>query len=511
MLRRSSLLALLLLWGWSATSVYGQFYRSPLVSQDEARRHGLVRAWATQVQMDRTRDRIQNIVLYQKHLPVGPAAPSTGKPLRIGADPAAGGNAPAQQDPPAAADENNPFGDGGANPFGAANDGNANPFGNNDPAAGNNPFGNAPPAGNNPFGNAPADGKEPPPAAGPQPNQPANASGQAGAGSIPQPGTMIVQTERGLLQALDAETGRTLWVVQAGHRERPTESPAVSAKHVALINGMSLILLNAENGQILWERTMPTPSICGPTLTDEFAYTLSADGKLTAYDLKDPSKNWAYTSFGRVDAPVTRGRKSVAWATNKGYVYISRLNQLNVIGRFETGKSITAPITYWPPLFYVASQDGYVYALDEVKGTAMWKFSLGEVIREQAIAAGDSVYAIPETGGLLALTANTGLEKWFVPLIEKLLAVSPRRLYAVDAQQRLAVLDKASGAPVTTMRLDGLNFFFSNLENDRIYLGTDTGLIQCLHEMDLKHPAVHSWPMEATQATQIGDAAQPQE
>ncbi len=496
MFRRSSLLALLLVCGSFATSAFGQVFRSPLITPDTARRHGLERAWATQVQMDRTKDRIQDIVLYQKQLLPGPAAPATGAPLRIGGEPPAAD--PFQQNPPANNDSN-PFNNGGnaGNPFGQNED---------EDEQDENPFGNAPNdqgAGANPFGNAPAN--EPAPQPGIPAGEPPAGPGGAASTSVAEPGTLVVQTVRGVLQAFDAETGRTLWVIQAGDRMQPREAPAVSEKHVAVIYGLNLMLIERANGRIVWERRLTNVAISGPTLTDEFVYTVSVGGQLTAYDVRDPSKSWGYTSFGRVESPVTIGRKSVAWATDRGYAYISWINEHNVLGRFETGKSVTAPVTYWPPLFFVAAQNGYVYALDEMKGTAAWQFSLGEVLRQPPVAVGDSVYAIPETGGMLALSTQQGIEQWFAPQVEKFVSASPHRLYVVDGQRRLLVLDRQSGAPVTSLPLGVLDMQFTNTKNDRIYLATSTGNLQCLREIELKHPAVHTWPAEKKRATQAAN------
>src|SRR5687768_7327284 len=45
-----------------------QLTATPLISQTEAHRHGLQRAWMTHVSLDRTRDRLTNITLSGPHL-----------------------------------------------------------------------------------------------------------------------------------------------------------------------------------------------------------------------------------------------------------------------------------------------------------------------------------------------------------------------------------------------------------------------------------------------------------
>lgn len=450
------LLSIALIWmlGWCASTAQAQIARSAIVPQEEARRHGLHRAWMTQVDMDRTKDRVRSIVLYQPQ-PTPPAA-AEGQPLKVGGEDQAEDNA---------ADNNNPFG----NNQGAAND---------------NPFG----ADQNAENAAEAD-TETEPAAG----EAAPAAPQAAI--LPgEPGMLLVQTEMGLLHALDAETGRTIWVQQIGNRARPSETPAVNDKYVAVINGMNLYLLERKNGRLIWERKLTNVAVCGPTLSENFVYALAIDGKVTAFNLEDPSKNWHYSSFGRVESPMLIGRRSMAWASDRGHVYLSRVDSSELAGRFESGKPFTAELTYWPPLIFAPSQDGYLYALNEIDGSAVWRHSLGEVLRQAATPLGDTVYVVPETGGLLALSMEHGLEKWFVPQIEQFVAASGTRLYAYDKGRRLVVVNRQTGAPVTSMFLPGVDVVFSNRQSDRLYLGTSTGLIQCLHEIGQEKPMVHTFP-----------------
>src|SRR5690349_15241519 len=47
---------------------------------------------------------------------------------------------------------------------------------------------------------------------------------------------LFVQTNKSLLQALDAETGGKMWTAQVGNREHPTSPPAVNEKLVAVTN-----------------------------------------------------------------------------------------------------------------------------------------------------------------------------------------------------------------------------------------------------------------------------------
>ena len=56
---------------------------------------------------------------------------------------------------------------------------------------------------------------------------------------------------------------------------------------------------------------------------------------------------------------------------------------------------------------------------------------------------------------------------------------------------QLAVLDAASGARLGAMPIPGLELQIVNADSDRIYLGTTTGLIQCLREVQQTKPLEH--------------------
>ena len=463
------LLSFALIWmlSWCASTAQAQLARSAIITQDEARRHGLHRAWMTQVDMDRSKDRVRSVVLYQPQ-PKPPAAadPKAGEPLKLGDENQAEENAA-----PAAG---------------------KNPFGNDQGAADNNPFGADPAAADAADANADADAADPADAdAAAKPAGPAAPPSFSDPG---EPGMLLEQTELGLLHALDAETGRTVWVQQIGNRARPSETPAVNDQYVAVINGMELYLLERKNGRLVWQRRLTNVSVSGPTLSENFVYALAIDGKLTAFNVDDPSRNWHYSSFGRVDAPLVVTRRAMAWASDRGHVYLSQVDTPNLSGRFESGKPFTAQLTYWPPLIYAPSQDGYLYALSEIDGAAVWRHSLGEALHKPATPIGDTVYVVTEIGGLIALTTDQGLERWYVPQIEQFLAASPTRIYAYDSGRRLVALNRNTGAPITSMFLPGIDLLFSNRQSDRLYVGTSTGLIQCLHEIGQDKPQVHTFP-----------------
>ena len=64
----------------------------------------------------------------------------------------------------------------------------------------------------------------------------------------------MIVTDAGVLQALDANTGKTNWVTQFGNPNYPSVGPDANDKFVAVINGSTLYLLDRASGRIQGER-----------------------------------------------------------------------------------------------------------------------------------------------------------------------------------------------------------------------------------------------------------------
>ncbi len=64
-------------------------------------------------------------------------------------------------------------------------------------------------------------------------------------------GTLFVVTDTAVLQAFDAETGRSLWATTVGSPDLLTLKPTASEHLVAVVNGSTIYILNRYTGVIL--------------------------------------------------------------------------------------------------------------------------------------------------------------------------------------------------------------------------------------------------------------------
>jgi hypothetical protein len=370
-------------------------------------------------------------------------------------------------------------------------------------------------------------------------------------------GTLYAQTDRGMIRAYDAETGKPLWdsARQVGNPSYPSSPPALGGNLLAVTNGSQLYVLNRFTGDPLWDRQIdgvPVATVGVSDLPDDpciyvpltsqmmEAYCLKAEGAYAKKSNKPKSKsteplekvappnikdlrlsqqqvpplicpaNGKATAVPLVMRRPGASEEQVLWPTDKGSLYIANrdpdTDTLGIKFRLETGGEIVAPASYLLPdpklltdpkapkdfgLIYAVSRDGYVYAINDTTGASVWRFPAGEPLVQPAAVVDTNVYATTQLGGMHCLDAKTGTPKWWAPLAAQFIGASKERVYAADRYNHLLVLDARSGSRLDEMPIEGLPLRLFNTQTDRLYLASDTGLIQSLHEEGLPQPVLH--------------------
>ena len=370
------------------------------------------------------------------------------------------------------------------------------------------------------------------------------------------PDTLFVQTNRATVHAIDAETGQTLWVRTVGQPHHPSTAVGANDKLVAVVNGTTLFVLNRTDGKMLWKDRVDGVPAAGPVLSQRRAFVPVLGGKVIAYRLKRKEKSededvleatkkvkedvaasepaeggqkeaeedqtlildqqyiptMTCVSYGRLSSQpiVTRQDELgdfVAWATTKG-LFVGRVDQKKAMSftlefQIATASEIVSQPTFMPPLttaateqgvIFAASENGQVYATSARKGTEIWMYPLGEPILEPVVPIGQQVYVAAQRGGMYCFQADKGTKNWRTPRVRQFVAASKNRVYATDTSGDLLVLDAKNGARVDTIAAADLPLKYLNMQTDRVYLATTTGLVQCLHEVGASEPLRHRKP-----------------
>jgi outer membrane protein assembly factor BamB len=335
-------------------------------------------------------------------------------------------------------------------------------------------------------------------------------------------------SDRGLLHAIDGETGETLWTQQIGSPELPTTAAGANDTYVAVCNGSTIYMLDRRNGELLWTRNARYTISAGPAVTKEQVTVPTLRGAVESYRVvQDKLYNpHIYRSQGAVYMqPVTTPR-SVVWATDTGHMYVADGLTGRARFRLEASDAIVGQPAYLGPRYiYAASVDGYLYCCDELSGNMLWRYSTGGSVNQGPVAVGEAVYVVTNQGELHAVDYKSGLLKdvktaaelaaiaaattppkkkddapprrWpVVGGIRGVLSVSPTRIYCLGRTGNLIILDNNSASVIGSMPLGNPDILVHNNVTDRLILGTSTGILQCLHETKLVHPYVHEVEME---------------
>jgi len=305
--------------------------------------------------------------------------------------------------------------------------------------------------------------------------------------------TLYATSERGLIQALDAETGRTRWSENVGNPMYPTTAPCASDKYVGLCNGSTVYVLKAADGVMAWSRACMSSPGAGPAVSDELVFVPMITGTFESFYVDDPKRPLpTYKSFGRALVQPVLSYNSVAWPTDAGNLYVGFAHVPGMRFRLHTQDPISSAPAFLPPdKVFATSMDGYIYCVHENRGNVTWRFTTGEPISHSPVALGKMVYAITNQGNLFAVDAALGVEMWVATGIKGYVAGNERRLYCTDTRGNLTVLDATTGSRMGTIAAAAFDFPLINAQTDRIILASATGRLQCFREANSPFPVVH--------------------
>jgi len=307
---------------------------------------------------------------------------------------------------------------------------------------------------------------------------------------------LYAATSGGKLHVLNTETGETVWKTRIGQRDRTLLQPAASREQVAVINGSQLILLDGNDGRLLWSRQLDGAPAAGPALNEKYVFATLLNGRIAAYRIDEPNEPpWYYQSVGHVYLPPTASATVVTWSNDRGYFYVGNADELRVMFRMETGDQIaTTPATITPH-WYVAAMDGYVYSIDELSSHKQWRFSTGASITSKPVAAAGMVFVASGKSRLHAIDAVTGKAIWQAENVLQFVSLGQHHVYGADQRGRLTLLDRQTGNLMNRLELAADTTPIINDRSDRIFLVDPYGLVQCLHEVGTDQPIYYRQQM----------------
>lgn len=325
---------------------------------------------------------------------------------------------------------------------------------------------------------------------------------------------LFVQTNRGLVHALDATTGRRFWSERLV--EGPTHSEDITANtdqvFVALHD--TLFCLDRPTGRELWSVRLEAMPQTGVVADEEVAAIGLRSGKLVAYNTRDHTKDdppgrsagtfaWAWQAREMIHSAPIVTSKVVAFASEDHRVYAASRGDAagppQLLYRYLTQGPISAALA---PLgtrtLVVACEDFNLYAIDLFNGATRWIIPTGAPISARPQTVGTEVFALNDEGTLFVVDGRSGgVEAETQTSSRWLRAISPTRVYLGTPDHDLEIVDRKSGKLIATARdtaqragltIRQLSVPVMNTQDDRLVLVSPDGLIYSIREIDRVQP-----------------------
>ena len=320
--------------------------------------------------------------------------------------------------------------------------------------------------------------------------------------TVPEVKLVLVNSD-GMVQTLDAETGKLLWNTTCGESFAPAFPGAVSESGVSVIHGPNLYVLEWETGKRRGLQRLRSPSSTAVGVCNDLAFVGDVRGQIFGYGIGDAEvEPWSYLLTGRtVGQPVNlANQRFCAVASDAGYVYVFERGdeKPKVWIRYESSAAITGSLAAGNGGFYVGTSNGSLakVSVETRLGVIKWEYRSGQTTTAPALVAGDSVYATTESGTILAINDVDGSPRWRVDsqnLVQSI-ATAGNKVFAISNTGELVAVDKATGNEVGRSSSMALSMPIPNQLTDRVYIVNSVGQIQCLRPTSQDLPTFYSAP-----------------
>lgn len=293
-------------------------------------------------------------------------------------------------------------------------------------------------------------------------------------------GVVYISATNGMLYALDAATGETVWEYESGAR---TSSPVVVADGVVYGGSAdaALFALNAGDGSELW--TVPDIQPSGALMVvDDVLYAGAADGTLYALDL-DGNMVWQ-APVGDVPLRSPALSEDMVYVGNEaGALHAFKRATGGPVWSFQTeGGGFTPTPMIANGVIYQTTADGsenYIYALDATSGEQLWRYEeSGNPGWFAGGTDGERLYIPCANGALYAIDATTGELVWqgqYGDFANAAPAIVDDLVYFAGQDGFVRALATVTGEERWQFPIDGTASFGPVVLDSVVYVGTNFG------------------------------------
>jgi outer membrane protein assembly factor BamB len=307
--------------------------------------------------------------------------------------------------------------------------------------------------------------------------------------------TGIMANDKGLLIAVNLDTGKEIWSFKAG--SGLWRSPSVKDSICIIITDDSHIYgIDIKKGNAIWEVKKEGTIYTSASIADDIAYISCGDKKMYAFGIYDGEEIWNIRLDDVAGQPFVENKTLYFTSGEKVYAYHN--TQLEIAGNSNhnfcfQGKAITSFNGFsWTyqienegaaisivtnDMVFCNDSKGYLYAIDSKTGNSIWKFNAESKLYDGPNIKDNTAYLGTANGTVFSIDLSTGKENWriktngnvcFPPNLKDNLG------YALSHDKKLYIFDLESGEIRDTIRENHILCGTPRIEHDNIYY-TDWG------------------------------------
>lgn len=255
-----------------------------------------------------------------------------------------------------------------------------------------------------------------------------------------------------------------------------------------IINTLSeMVLINRDSGKEMRRIPFRFAANTGGASDGRAFFVGAHDGRYRAIMLQEAVKTWTRSAGRIISAPLVYadGLLFVGGEDN-----IFRAVYTNGDRKWE--QTLNGPVT---AAFYVDDracfvpcEDNNIYAFAPFDGEKLWDpFVCQGPLRHPIQVGQNTIFQLAVRDKFYAVNLATGKERWSLPEGRLVLSVMDGKVYLLDADHNLMILDEILGAVNVSLPMTGYDVFAANTTAPAVYAATSDGLIVCIRPIAAGH------------------------
>lgn len=296
-------------------------------------------------------------------------------------------------------------------------------------------------------------------------------------------GDLLITVERpdNFITARSVRDGQLKWKIKIGSRLEDFFAPNRDGDKIFINSQTRLFTLRANSGDVLSVASLDAAVNSPPVYHADSRLAIfgGANGLIFAHSVENNFARWRYKLPSQISTPPARTDRDVFVVDNAGNYVMLEINTGTIQWRNRTlGPVVAAPAIQGNDIL-IASRDRKLYALNRTSGQDTWQYLGAErPLTAAPVALGRLVVLpLPPDGGIVAIDAVTGEERWrstedATPIVER------DRDLMLSTGRRILVLDLEDGETLAEAPTLPLQVVVPGPDNSLILVSPDGRLLR---------------------------------